>query len=67
MIINGPLIAPDHARASTRCCWRSEALIGYLKAGSRASLIAGSISALAALAALGLSVTKSPLGRFRSV
>ena len=32
-------------------------LIGYLKAGSRASLIAGSISALVALAALWLSIT----------
>jgi uncharacterized membrane protein (UPF0136 family) len=34
-------------------------LIGYLKAGSRASLIAGSISALVAIAAVGLSF-KSP-------
>src|SRR5271166_6696996 len=31
-------------------------LIGYLKAGSRASLIAGSISALVAVAALALSI-----------
>jgi uncharacterized membrane protein (UPF0136 family) len=37
-------------------------LVGYLKAGSRASLIAGSISALAAFAALGLSVKSHPLG-----
>ena len=38
-------------------------LIGYLKAGSRPSLIAGSISALAALAALGLSVGEPSAGR----
>ena len=37
-------------------------LIGYLKAGSRPSLIAGSISALAALVALGLSVRNNRLG-----
>ena len=37
-------------------------LIGYLKAGSRASLIAGSISALAAALALGLSIRWPPLG-----
>jgi uncharacterized membrane protein (UPF0136 family) len=37
-------------------------LIGYLKAGSRASLIAGSISALFALVALGLSVANNRLG-----
>jgi uncharacterized membrane protein (UPF0136 family) len=37
-------------------------LIGYLKAGSRPSLIAGSISGLAALGALGLSVGNSRLG-----
>ena len=37
-------------------------LIGYLKAGSRASLIAGSISALAAFVALGLSFRNSQWG-----
>ena len=37
-------------------------LMGYLKAGSRPSLIAGSISALAALAALGLSAANHRLG-----
>ncbi len=37
-------------------------LIGYLKAGSRPSLIAGSISALAALAALALSISHKNLG-----
>ncbi len=37
-------------------------LIGYLKAGSRPSLIAGSISALAVLAALGLSARSHPWG-----
>jgi len=37
-------------------------LIGYLKAGSRASLIAGVGSALTALAALGLSVRNNRLG-----
>jgi len=37
-------------------------LIGYLKAGSRPSLIAGSISALLALVALGLSVGNIRLG-----
>jgi uncharacterized membrane protein (UPF0136 family) len=37
-------------------------LIGYLKAGSRASLIAGTISALAAFAALGLSAASHPWG-----
>jgi uncharacterized membrane protein (UPF0136 family) len=36
--------------------------IGYLKAGSRASLIAGSISAVAAVTALGLSVANYKLG-----
>jgi uncharacterized membrane protein (UPF0136 family) len=36
--------------------------IGYLKAGSKASLIAGSLSALAALAALGLSLANNRLG-----
>jgi uncharacterized membrane protein (UPF0136 family) len=37
-------------------------LIGYLKAGSRPSLIAGSLSAVAALAALGLLIANSRLG-----
>jgi len=37
-------------------------LMGYLKAGSRPSLIAGSISALAALVALGLSIANPRLG-----
>jgi uncharacterized membrane protein (UPF0136 family) len=37
-------------------------LIGYFKAGSRASLIAGSISALVALAAFGLSAASHPWG-----
>ena len=36
-------------------------LIGYFKAGSRPSLIAGLLSAVAAFAALGLSVGKSQL------
>jgi uncharacterized membrane protein (UPF0136 family) len=37
-------------------------LIGYLKAGSRPSLIAGSISAVAALLAMALSAGNSRLG-----
>jgi uncharacterized membrane protein (UPF0136 family) len=37
-------------------------LMGYLKAGSRPSLIAGSISAVAALVALGLSAANHQLG-----
>ena len=37
-------------------------LIGYLKAGSRPSLIAGSISALVALLALGLSIAYKNYG-----
>lgn len=37
-------------------------VMGYLKAGSRPSLIAGSISALAALVALGLSAANHQLG-----
>jgi uncharacterized membrane protein (UPF0136 family) len=37
-------------------------LIGYFKAGSRPSLIAGMLSAVAAFAALGLSVGRSQLG-----
>jgi uncharacterized membrane protein (UPF0136 family) len=37
-------------------------LIGYFKAGSRPSLIAGLLSAVAAFAALGLSVGRYPLG-----
>jgi uncharacterized membrane protein (UPF0136 family) len=37
-------------------------LIGYFKAGSRASLIAGSISAVAAFGALGLSAKSHPWG-----
>jgi uncharacterized membrane protein (UPF0136 family) len=37
-------------------------LMGYLKAGSRPSLIAGSISALAAIVALALSVANHALG-----
>src|SRR5689334_21291817 len=37
-------------------------LIGYFKAGSRPSLIAGVLSAVAAFAALGLSVGRSQLG-----
>ena len=36
-------------------------LIGYVKAGSRPSLIAGLLSAVAAFAALGLSIGKSQL------
>jgi uncharacterized membrane protein (UPF0136 family) len=46
-------------------------VIGYVKAGSRPSLIAGSISALAALLALGLSVGNNrsgvPLGLILSI
>jgi uncharacterized membrane protein (UPF0136 family) len=46
-------------------------LIGYLKAGSRASLIAGTISALAAFTALGLSLGNgrwgTPLGMILSI
>ena len=46
-------------------------LIGYVKAGSRPSLIAGLLSAVAAFAALGLSVGKSqlavPLGLVLSI
>jgi uncharacterized membrane protein (UPF0136 family) len=38
------------------------ALVGYFKAGSRASLIAGSISSVAAFAALGLSIGNRILG-----
>jgi uncharacterized membrane protein (UPF0136 family) len=45
--------------------------IGYLKAGSRASLIAGSISAIAAALALGLSIRSNrwgiPLGLILSI
>lgn len=37
-------------------------LIGYFKAGSRPSLIAGILSAVAAFAALGLSIGQSQLG-----
>ncbi len=37
-------------------------VIGYLKAGSKPSLIAGSISAVAALAALGLSMANHRMG-----
>src|SRR5437763_16886101 len=37
-------------------------LIGYFKAGSRPSLIAGMLSAVAAFAAMGLSVGRSQLG-----
>jgi uncharacterized membrane protein (UPF0136 family) len=37
-------------------------VIGYVKAGSRPSLIAGAISALAALLALGLSIGNNRLG-----
>jgi uncharacterized membrane protein (UPF0136 family) len=37
-------------------------LIGYLKAGSRPSLIAGSISSLAAFVALAFSITSKNLG-----
>ncbi len=37
-------------------------LIGYLKAGSRPSLIAGSLSAVAALAALALSISENKFG-----
>ena len=37
-------------------------LIGYLKAGSRPSLIAGMLSAVAAFAALGLTIGQSQLG-----
>jgi uncharacterized membrane protein (UPF0136 family) len=37
-------------------------LIGYFKAGSRPSLVAGLLSAVAAFAALGLSIGRSPLG-----
>ncbi len=36
--------------------------IGYFKAGSRASLIAGTISAVAAALALGLSIKQHPWG-----
>ncbi len=47
------------------------ALVGYFKAGSRASLIAGSISSIAAFVALGLSVRNSlwgiPLGLLLSI
>jgi uncharacterized membrane protein (UPF0136 family) len=46
-------------------------LMGYLKAGSRASLIAGSISSVAAFTALGLSIGNSrwgtPLGLILSI
>ena len=46
-------------------------LMGYLKAGSRASLIAGSISSIAAFTALGLSIGNSrwgtPLGLILSI
>jgi uncharacterized membrane protein (UPF0136 family) len=46
-------------------------VIGYLKAGSRASLIAGTLSALFAALALGLSATNSrwgvPLGLLLSI
>jgi uncharacterized membrane protein (UPF0136 family) len=46
-------------------------VIGYVKAGSRPSLIAGSISALAALLALGLSIGNNrwgvPLGLMLSI
>ncbi len=46
-------------------------LIGYLKAGSRASLIAGSISGLTAFAAVGLSAASPrwglPLGLILSI
>jgi uncharacterized membrane protein (UPF0136 family) len=46
-------------------------MIGYLKAGSRPSLIAGTISAVVALAALGLSVAQHrwgiPLGLILSI
>jgi uncharacterized membrane protein (UPF0136 family) len=37
-------------------------LIGYFKAGSRPSLVAGMLSAVAAFAALGLSVGRGQLG-----
>jgi uncharacterized membrane protein (UPF0136 family) len=37
-------------------------VIGYVKAGSRSSLIAGSISAVAAALALGLSIRSYPWG-----
>src|SRR5262249_30600505 len=37
-------------------------LIGYVKAGSRPSLIAGLLSAVAAFAALGLSISRNVLG-----
>jgi uncharacterized membrane protein (UPF0136 family) len=37
-------------------------LVGYLKAGSRPSLIAGSLSAVAAFGALALSVANNRLG-----
>jgi len=37
-------------------------VIGYVKAGSRASLIAGSISAIAAALALGLSIQSNQWG-----
>jgi uncharacterized membrane protein (UPF0136 family) len=38
-------------------------IMGFVKARSRPSLIAGIVSALAAVAALGLSVLGNPLGR----
>jgi len=37
-------------------------VMGYIKAGSRPSLIAGSLSAVAALVALGLSIGNNRLG-----
>jgi len=37
-------------------------LIGYFKAGSRPSLIAGLLSAVAAFGALGISISRSQLG-----
>jgi uncharacterized membrane protein (UPF0136 family) len=47
------------------------ALVGYFKAGSRASLIAGSLSSVAAFVALGLSIGNSlwgvPLGLLLSI
>ena len=46
-------------------------LVGYFKAGSRASLIAGSISSIAAFTALGLSIRNNnwgvPLGLILSI